>query len=92
MRKGHIVKEKIHSKPDILIGKNGATEALINEIKNQLEKKKTIKIKALKNVAETKEEFQRILLEIKVKIKNVEIVDIRGKTAVLQKQKKKVSK
>ena len=86
MKKDPTTRKKIHEKPDILIGKNGVTENLINEIKNQLEKKKTIKIKALKTIAQTKKDFKEILQQIQENIQ-IEILDIRGKTAVIRKKR-----
>lgn len=40
--------------PMVRIGKNGLTEASINEIKKQLKKKKLIKIKLLKSIEDRK--------------------------------------
>ena len=81
-----VIKEKIHGKPDVRIGKNGITEGLVKEISNLLEKKKVIKIKANKNIAQTKAEFEKILNELASKIENSMIVDVRGRTAILAKK------
>ncbi len=88
MRKDIAARKKIHEKPDVLIGKNGVTENLLNEIKNQLEKKKTIKIKALKTIAQTKKDFKEILQQIQESIQ-IEVLDIRGKTAIIRKKRRK---
>ena len=82
-KKHPLVKEKIHGKPDVLIGKRGLTDSLINEIATLLEKKKVIKIKANKNIAPTKKEFKELLEKLSNKLEDMRIVDVRGKTAVI---------
>ncbi|MFC1691198.1 YhbY family RNA-binding protein, partial [Nanoarchaeota archaeon] len=51
--------------PVVRIGKNGLTPAIIDEIKNQLRKRKIIKIKILKSALQqkTKKEFSDEIAE-----------------------------
>lgn len=65
----------------VRIGKYGITEGVIKEIKNQLKKRKIIKIKFLKSTKSiaSLEEF----VEILEKKTGAEVLDVRGGTVVL---------
>ncbi len=76
------IRTKLHEKPDIIIGKGGVSEALIREAKLLLKKKKIIKVKVLKNIAETKKEATKLIEELATRI-NAKIGKIVGKTAIL---------
>ncbi|MBP1929710.1 RNA-binding protein [Methanolinea mesophila] len=68
-------------KPTIWIGKQGCTMALIEEIQQQLEKRRLVKIKWLKN---TEVDPARI-----VELSGGDLVDVRGRTMVIAARKKK---
>ncbi len=70
-------------KASIRIGKNGITDGVIEEIREQLKKKKVVKIKFLKNTdrKNLREKVKRIASEV-----NADIADIRGFTTVLKKK------
>jgi len=62
-------------KTTVWIGKKGATESILDEIEQQLEVNKVVKIKWLKN-AEVDPEYISALLK-------AELIDVRGRTMVL---------
>lgn len=65
----------------VRVGKNGITENVINEIRNQLKKRKIVKIKFLKStkVLGTVEEFAKILEEKT----DAKVLEVRGGTVIL---------
>ncbi|HJJ56114.1 MAG TPA: YhbY family RNA-binding protein [Methanocorpusculum sp.] len=64
-------------KPTIWVGKNGLTGDIIDEIKHQLNARKVIKIKYLKSCDLDISSIQGVL------VGNADVIDIRGKIAVL---------
>jgi RNA-binding protein len=68
-------------KPTVWIGKQGCTEATIEEIAAQLKKRKTIKVKWLQN---TEVDPEAVAAAAKA-----ELVSVRGKTMVLAERGKK---
>ncbi|MCX8173242.1 MAG: YhbY family RNA-binding protein [Thermoplasmata archaeon] len=75
MREAHKIEATVR------VGKNGLTDSVINEIRNQLKKRKVIKIKFLKTTKDlgTMHEFVEILAEKT----GARILDVRGGTVVL---------
>ncbi len=77
---------------DIRIGKRGISEALINEIKVRLKKKKIVKLKFLAAFLNSIDGKRRQIieksLELITKFSNSQIVEVRGNTAVLQQKLK----
>ena len=67
-------------KPTVWIGKQGCTETMIDEIVEQLKKRKMIKVKWLQNI--------EIEPEIVATQAQARIVDVRGRTMVLEEKKK----
>lgn len=65
--------------PTVRIGRAGLTNAVVDEIKNQLEKKEILKIKILGAI---KEEIKTISHEL-VKRTETELVEIRGNTVTI---------
>jgi len=76
------IRIKLHEKPDLIIGKNGLSDSVIKETRLLLKKKKIIKVKVLKNIAETKKDASKIIEELSEKT-NAKIGKIIGKTAIL---------
>ncbi len=72
-------------KPVLRIGKNGLTENVIKELKNQLKKKKLIKVKLLKSFIEGKDK-KKIAKEIANKT-NSKLIQQIGFVVVLYKEK-----
>ena len=67
-------------KPTVWIGKQGCTETMIEEIVEQLKKRTMIKVKWLQNV-----EVDPETVAIKARAR---LVDVRGRTMVLEEKKK----
>ena len=67
-------------KPTVWIGKQGCTETMIDEIVEQLKKRKMIKVKWLQNI--------EIDPEIVASQAQARLVDVRGRTMVLGEKKK----
>lgn len=67
-------------KPTVWIGKQGCTETMIGEIMEQLRKRKKIKVKWLQNIEVDPES---VALQARARI-----VEVRGRTMVLEEKKK----
>jgi RNA-binding protein len=67
-------------KPTVWIGKQGCTETMIEEIVEQLKKRKMIKVKWLQNI--------EIDPETVASQAKARLVDVRGRTMVLEEKKK----
>jgi RNA-binding protein len=67
-------------KPTVWIGKQGCTETMIDEIVEQLKKRKMIKVKWLQNI--------EIDPETVASQAKARLVDVRGRTMVLEGKKK----
>ena len=67
-------------KPTVWIGKQGCTETMIDEIVEQLKKRKMIKVKWLQNI--------EIDPEMVASEAQARLVDVRGRTMVLEEKKK----
>ncbi|HUU76631.1 MAG TPA: YhbY family RNA-binding protein [Methanoregulaceae archaeon] len=68
-------------RPTVWIGKQGCTETIIQEILEQLEKKRTIKVKWLRNTEVDPENLARLA--------GADLVGVRGRTMILAKPGKK---
>ena len=64
------------------VGKNGITDALIEELKEQLRTKRTVKVKMLRSSGERK----AVAAELAEKA-GAELVEVRGLTVVLKRKK-----
>jgi RNA-binding protein len=71
-------------KPTVWIGKQGCTETMIEEIVEQLKKRKMIKVKWLQNI--------EIDPETVASQAKATLVDVRGRTMVLEEKKKTAKK
>ena len=67
-------------KPTVWIGKQGCTETMIDEIVEQLKKRKMIKVKWLQNI--------EIDPGMVASQSQARLVDVRGRTMVLEEKKK----
>jgi len=71
-------------KPTVWIGKQGCTETMIEEIVEQLKKRKMIKVKWLQNA--------QIDPEIVAAQAHAKLVEVRGRTMVLEEKRKTARK
>ncbi len=72
--------------PSVAVGKSGVTEQVITEIKNQLKKKRIIKIKLH---GESKIQRMEIARELATR-SGANLVDVRGFTVVVTRKKQKL--
>lgn len=83
-------KEKLNrikaSSAQIVIGKNGLTEEILNTIKKKIKKDKIIKVKLLKTVPELEKLGRKKCAELLAKKLNVNLIEIRGYSIILQKR------
>lgn len=78
------IKEKIHGRADVLIGKGGVSEGVVKEIDVRLEREGAIKIKVLRS-ASVDTEATALLLANAL---GAEVVDVRGRTFVLRRMRR----
>ncbi len=71
-------------KPTVWIGKQGCTETMIDEIVEQLKKRKMIKVKWLQNA--------QIDPEVVATQAHAKLVEVRGRTMVLEEKRKTARK
>jgi RNA-binding protein len=71
-------------KPTVWIGKQGCTETMIDEIVEQLKKRKMIKVKWLQNT--------QIDPEIVASQAHAKLIEVRGRTMVLEEKRKTARK
>ena len=71
-------------KPTVWIGKQGCTETMIDEIVEQLKKRKMIKVKWLQNA--------QIDPEMVASQAHAKLVEVRGRTMVLEEKRKTARK
>ena len=71
-------------KPTVWIGKQGCTETMIDEIVEQLKKRKMIKVKWLQNI-----EIDPVAVAVQARAR---LVDVRGRTMVLADKKMTIGK
>lgn len=79
-----IIKQVVHGKVHLHIGKAGITRNLISQIDNMFKKRKVIKVKLL-NLMEF-ENAKQAFLHLS-DLTNSKLVDVRGKTGVILKTK-----
>jgi len=72
--------------PSVAVGKSGVTESVITEIKNQMKKKRIIKVKLH---GESKMGRQEVAREL-AKRSDSKLTDVRGFTVVLTRKKHKL--
>jgi RNA-binding protein len=71
-------------KPTVWIGRQGCTETMIDEIGEQLRKRKMIKVKWLQNI-----QIDPVTVASQA---NATLVEVRGRTMVLEEKKKTARK
>jgi len=89
-RKLRRLKEIVQQGPaDVIIGKKGVYEGVINEIKRRLEQKRIIKVKMLKSCIAVENKDRRELAKYVAQLVDAQLLEVRGRTFVLYKPKKK---
>ena len=82
------IKRKLGAeKPTVWVGKEGATNQIVNEIAKQLDKREIIKAKILKTALKD-EEAKNIATKIAQQTES-ELIEVRGHTFLLYKKKAK---
>jgi RNA-binding protein len=84
--KRRIKRELSSENPTIWIGKNGATEQVIDEICRQLEKKEMVKIRVLKSALKKRE--AKVVASNITQQTQANLIDVRGHTIILYKSRK----
>jgi RNA-binding protein len=85
--KRHIRHKLKDEKPTIWIGKDGLTPQLSNEIENQLEKKKMLKIKILKSALQ--QDTAQAIASKAAEQAGASLVEVRGHVFMLYRRHKK---
>ena len=82
------IKRKLNvEKPNVWVGKEGATPQILNEISRQLEKKKMVKVKMLKTALKD-EDAKNVASKIAQQTEST-LIDVRGHTFILYKSRKR---
>jgi len=77
-------------RPTIWIGKDGASQQILNEVSRQLEKREMVKIRILQT-ALGEEETKNIASKVAEKTEST-LIDLRGHTIILHKPRKRKNK
>ncbi len=78
------LKERVQQgRADVIIGKNGVTEAVLEEIRRHLEDKGVVKVKALKSAVKVTGLDRRSLARHVAERLGAWLLDVRGRTFVL---------
>jgi RNA-binding protein len=85
--KRHVRHELKEEKPTIWVGKEGLTPQLSNEIENQLEKKKMLKIKILKSALQ--QDTAQTIASKAAEQTGASLVEVRGHVFILYRRHKK---
>jgi len=85
--KRRIKREMGAEKPSVWIGKDGATTQIMDEVSRQLDQREMVKIKALKSAL--KDEEAEAMAEKIAHETEATLIDVRGHTIVLYRQRKR---
>jgi RNA-binding protein len=85
--KRHVRHELKDEKPTVWVGKDGLTPQLSNEIENQLEKKKMLKIKILKSALQ--QDTAQTIASKAAEQTGASLVEVRGHVFILYRRHKK---
>jgi RNA-binding protein len=86
------VKRAHHSSPDVIIGKNGITQGLLDEIATRLEKKEVVKVRVLRTGLEVEGGDRREIARRVAVLVGARLMGVRGRTFILYKPKEKKEK
>jgi RNA-binding protein len=85
--KRHVRHRLKDEKPTVWVGKDGLTPQLSNEIENQLEKKKMLKIKILKSALQ--QDTAQTIASKAAEQSGASLVEVRGHVFILYRRHKK---
>ncbi|MET1101564.1 MAG: YhbY family RNA-binding protein [Pyrodictiaceae archaeon] len=81
-----LIISKIHGRADVIIGKSGISNGVINEIKRRLKEQGIVKVKVLKSgIKASGLDRKSLAREVATRV-NAKLVDIRGRTFILVKE------
>jgi len=81
--------ERLRGKVDLQLGKNGLTKGFIEEVKNRLRKHGVVKIRVLKTYVKTSGLDRRAVAEKVAETVGAKLIDVRGYTFILVREKVK---
>jgi RNA-binding protein len=81
-------RRSVEKRPTVWIGKSGVTDALLGQIRRQLDANEMVKVKVHKTSLEETEVAQ--LADKTAEETTSEIIDVRGRTFTIYKPKKKI--
>lgn len=82
-----LVRDKISSKTDVQLGKNGLTKEFVEEVKNRLKKHGVVKIRILKSFIKSSGLDRWLIAENVARACEAELRDVRGYTFILVKKR-----
>jgi len=82
------VKEAIHGRADVIIGKKGLTAEVLKEVGERLKVKEVVKVRVLKTALVATGMDRRTLAERVASELGAVLLDVRGRTFVLYKPKR----
>jgi RNA-binding protein len=85
--KRRLKREFCTQQPTVWIGKEGATQQVINEINRQLEQKEVVKAK-IHQTALMEQETKQLVTDITTQA-NATLIDLRGHTFILYKKRRR---
>lgn len=77
------VKRAHHSSADVIIGKNGITGGVVEEIKARLKAKGVVKVKMLRSALEGRDMDRREAARLVAQLTGAQLMSIRGRTFIL---------
>ena len=82
-------KEKLHQmNADVIIGKRGLEESVVNEVKRRLKKKKYVKVKMLRSTLVAEDTDRKTLARKLADLVDAELIGVKGRTVVLKRKAK----
>jgi RNA-binding protein len=82
-------KEKLHQmSADVIIGKRGLEESVVNEIKRRLKKKKYVKVKMLRTTLIAEDADRKTIAKKLASLADAELIGVKGRTVVLKRKAK----
>ncbi len=82
-------KEKLHQmNADVIIGKRGLEESVVNEVKRRLTKKKYVKVKMLRSTLVAEDSDRKTLARKLADLVDAELIGVKGRTVVLKRKAK----
>ena len=84
-RRLHLRRTAVQEKPTLVIGKQGATDDVVNEVNSRLKRNEVVKIRFLRTARD--QTPQHDLIQRLAEATQSEVIEVRGHTVTLFKQK-----